>query len=170
MRKIIISLFLFCSHIRAQELVQTELLDDAISFLTPSCFKPMPEEIIRPLKKGGITVLSNSTHGVTIAIEHTQNSFSLNDVAKAKTTISKMFHNIYPRAKWFREELITVDGKPAIVFELITPAMDSKIHNIMYMTSLNERLLVITFNTTLARSEKWLPIGHRIMKSISFNE
>jgi hypothetical protein len=54
-----------------------------------------------------------------------------------------------------------------MVLELITPAMDTEIHNIMYGTSVDGRFLLAAFNTTIEQSGLWLPVGKNIMSSLS---
>ena len=74
---------------------------------------------------------------------------------------------MYPSATWLRDEVIVQNGKTFMVMELITPAIDTKIHNIMYGTSVDGRFLLAAFNTTTEQADEWLPIGKRIMTSLS---
>lgn len=55
------------------------------------------------------------------------------------------------------------------MLELITPAIDTKIHNIMYATSVEGRFLLVAFNTTVEESSKWLPVGKAIMASLKIH-
>lgn len=81
--------------------------------------------------------------------------------------MSKIFHNPYPSAKWIRDETMTIKGQTYMIFELIPRAMKTQMHNIMYGTSVDNRLLLAAFNTTIEQSEQWLPIEKKIMESIS---
>jgi len=81
-----------------------------------------------------------------------------------------MFHNFYPSAKWIKDETIVQNGRAFMVLEFVTPALDTKIHNIMYGTSVDNRLLLVAFNTTVEQSEEWLPIGKQIMGSLAIKE
>ena len=54
-----------------------------------------------------------------------------------------------------------------MILELITPAIDTQIHNVMYGTSVNGRFLLVTFDTTVEQSKEWLPIGKQIMSSLT---
>jgi hypothetical protein len=123
-------------------------------------------EMKYPASRRPTEVLSDSTGGVTLAFNHTKSPMKQNQVIEAHASISKMFHNMYPSAKWIQDTTFTKDGCNFMVLELITPAMDTKIHNIMYGTSVDGRFLLVAFNTTVEQSKKWLPIGNKIMKSI----
>lgn len=53
-----------------------------------------------------------------------------------------------------------------ILFDFRTPAIDTEVRNIMLATSLQGRLLLISFNCTKELEGKWLPIGYQIVESI----
>jgi hypothetical protein len=50
--------------------------------------------------------------------------------------------------------------------ELRTPAIDTEIRNIMLGTSLEDRLLLISFNVTTELEGEWLPTANRIIESV----
>lgn len=154
------------------EFKETSALNNKVSLVVPAAFKPMSQEAIsvkylhsrRPTE-----VISDDTHGVSIAFNHTQNPMEPEQLDEAQRVMSKVFHNLYPSAEWIREGLISQNGSKFLVFEMITPAMDTKIHNIMYGTSVDGRFLLVAFNTTVEQSEEWLPIGKKVMESIEVN-
>lgn len=163
-------MLLIISFAQADELIKRTALNDKVSLITPKSFGPMPQNILElkyPSSRRPTEVLSDSTGGVSLAFNHTRNPMSPYQIEKARASMSKMFHNMYPSAKWLRDKTINVNGRMFMVFELITPAMDTQIHNIMYGTSVDNRLLLISFNTTVEQSKLWLPIGKKIMESIS---
>jgi hypothetical protein len=154
----------------ADELITRSALNGKVTLLTPKSFGPMPKAILEakyPSSRRPTEVLSDSTGGVSLAFNHTRNPLTPDQVQEAHASMSKMFHNMYPSAKWIRDETMDRNGHNFMVFELVTPAVDTKIHNIMYGTSVDNRLLLISFNTTLEQSGQWLPIGKKIMESIS---
>ena len=162
-------LLIFSCNTFADELIQVDALNGKISILTPANFSAMAKDILEikyPMSRRPTEVLSNETGGVTLAFNHTNNSMKPSQVAEAHASISKMFHNLYPSAKWIRDEVIQQNGSNFMVMELITPAIDTEIHNIMYGTSVDGRFLLAAFNTTIASSNEWLPIGKKIMASI----
>ncbi len=153
----------------AEELVEVKVLNGKVSIYVPDEFGSMPTKILElkyPSSRRPTEVLSDKTGGVSLAFSHTNNAMPLSQVGKAHTSISKMFHNMYPSATWIRDEVIVQNGHTFMVMELITPALDTKIHNIMYGTSVDDRFLLAAFNTTIEQSDLWLPIGQKIMASI----
>ncbi len=103
---------------------------------------------------------------MTLAFNYTNTAIQPSQIKEAHASMSKSFHDMYPSATWFRDEIVVQNGQIFMVMELITPAIDTKIHNIMYGTSVDGRLLLAAFNTTIEQSEQWLPIGKKIMASM----
>ncbi|MDN3617436.1 hypothetical protein [Vibrio gallaecicus] len=157
----------------AVELVEVKALNGKVSINAPKDFGPMPDDILEfkyPSTRRPTEVLSDETGGVTLVFNHTNNSMAPSDVKNAHVAISKIFHNMYPSATWIRDEVIVQNNQTFMVLELITPAIDTEIHNIMYGTSVDGRFLLTAFNTTVEQSEQWLPIGKKIMASLSISE
>ena len=161
---------LLCCSAYAEEFITRSALQGKVSLSTPKRFSPMAKEVIElkyPSSRRPTEVLSNPKGSVTLAFNHTNDVMAPNQVQEAHESISKMFHNLYPSATWIRDETIVKDGHNFIVLELITPALDTKIHNIMYGTSVDNRFLLVAFNSTVVESKKWIPIGKKIMESLS---
>lgn len=155
--------------VAAKELEAKQVLAGKLIIQVPTELQTMPQELIEvkfPNSNRPTDVLSDSTGSVTLAFNHTQNALSPNQIREAHGVISNMFKNRYPSATWFRDEVSTLNGQEFIIMELITPAIDTQIHNIIYGTSIDNRLLFVAFNTTVEQSEQWLPIGKQIMASI----
>ena len=141
--------------------------------LAPAGFGPMPNamlEIKYPSSRRPTEVLSNETGAVSIAFNHTQDAMLPGQVREAHIAISAMFHNLYPSAQWVRDEVVQQNGRDFMVLELVTPALDTQIHNIIYGTSVDGRFLLVSFNTTVELSAQWLPLGKQMMVSLSIKE
>ncbi len=165
-----VSLLIISVNSLAEELVVIEALNGKVSILAPRDFGPMPEDVIEmksPSSRRPTDVLSNKTGSVTLVFNHANTPMLPSQVREAQTSISRQFHNMYPSAQWIRDEVIEQNGDVFIVMELITPALDTQIHNIMYGTSVDGRFLLAAFNTTVEQANKWLPVGRQIMDSLS---
>jgi hypothetical protein len=156
---------------QAGELVEITALGGKVSLLAPKDFQPMPKETLEikyPMSRRPTEVLSNTAGGtVTLAFNHTNTPMRPSQIRAAHTSISGMFHNLYPSAKWFRDEVIEQNGNTFIVMELVTPALDTEIHNIIYGTSVDNRFLLIAFNSVVEQAGEWVPTGRKIMSSIA---
>jgi hypothetical protein len=167
---ILIFLLCFSANSFSEEFRNFDALNGKLSILAPKDFKPMPKNILEmkyASSRRPTEVLSDKTGGVSLAFNHSNDPLQPSQVRDAHAAISLMFHNMYPTAKWIRDEVIEQNGTVFMVMELITPAMDTRIHNIMYGTSVDGRFLLAAFNTTVEQSNEWLPIGKKIMNSLS---
>jgi len=163
-------LLIFSGTALAEGLINIEVLSGKVSILVPKNFGPMQKDILKlkyPSSRKPTEVLSNTAGSVTLAFNHTNDLMHPIQVRQSHATISKMFHNLYPSATWIRDEVVEQNGSTFMVLELITPAMDTQIHNIIYGTSVDGRFLLAAFNTTIEESKVWLPIGKEIMSSLS---
>ncbi|NQZ30964.1 MAG: hypothetical protein HRU06_06795 [Oceanospirillaceae bacterium] len=166
----IILILTFSAFSSAVEFSTVEVLNGKVTIDIPKNFTQMTKEVLAlkyPNSRRPTEVLSDETGGISIAFNHTASKIQPSQINDAHIAFSKMFHNLYPSAKWIRDEVIEQNGSAFIIMELITPAIDTKIHNIIYGSSVDGRLLFVAFNTTVEQSKIWLPIGKRMMSSLS---
>lgn len=152
-----------------EELERREFLDGRVSMLVPMGFGLMSEEMLQikyPNDNRPSIVLSDSRGTVNVAMDHKSVSVEPTQIAGVYSTLERTFKNLYPSATWNRSEVVVVGGRTWAVLDLFTPAIDGEIRNIMMVTSLEGRLLVISFNCTRDLNEKWGLTGEKVMNSI----
>lgn len=174
MKKILFFLFfsIFSLTGFSEELVKIDALDGRISLYAPKNFTVMSEEAldIKYPKNGRPSdVLTDESTEVNLVFNYTANALQLSQVKDAHAAISNIFHSKYPTSTWIRDEVIQQSGQDFMVLELIAPVEDTEIHNIIYATSVDGKLLLAAFNATVEKSDEWVPIGREIMNSISVN-
>ena len=59
-----------------------------------------------------------------------------------------------------------MNGRKVGFVELITPAIDTKVYNLIFFTDLNGQLLLCTFNCTEKNIGQWQPAAKEIMASL----
>jgi hypothetical protein len=143
-------------------------LDGKLSLLVPKEFTLMSQEMILkkyPRANRPTVVFSNVETTVNVALDHNAFKLSAAELPKAKQVIRGGLETAFPSAKWLRDELKTINGRQFFVLDVITPAADTDVRNIMAGTSFEGRLLIITFNVTKALADVWAPIGNTIIES-----
>lgn len=68
--------------------------------------------------------------------------------------------------QWLRKEFIEINGQGWIHFEFISQAVDTKIHNHLYLTSMDERVLMFNFNATIEEYDGYKDALERSKDSI----
>jgi hypothetical protein len=77
-----------------------------------------------------------------------------------------MFRNVHPSATWFNSGVIDINGRNWLTLNLRTPAIDNEIRNIIVATSVDGRMLLVSFNVTKELEGQWLEAGETIIKSL----
>ena len=70
------------------------------------------------------------------------------ELPNAQKGMAQIFDRMVPGIKWVRNEIIDVNGKKWILFEITSNAVDQDIHNMMIMTFFRGRMFMVNFNAT----------------------
>ncbi len=165
----ILSCIFFSLSVWADVAVAREMLAGKVTLSVPDALKEMPDNMIKikyPRSKRPTEVLSDESTQVNLVLNYTEHRISEQDLVENHKRFSEMFCRFYPLAEWKRDEIIEQYDHPYIVLELITPAIDTPIHNIIYITSVDNRLLLASFNTTIEKADEWLFQGQKMMQSL----
>jgi hypothetical protein len=145
------------------------VLDGKVTLLLPVAFEVMGNDMLSikyPAERRPTLVFTNPDGSVNVALNHTQNRAGPDDIPALLDAVTGMFRNLYPSARWYRSEVVQIGGRRFFLLDLRTPAIDTEIRNLMVGTSLDGRLLFITFNVTRELEAAWLAIGEAIIRSI----
>jgi hypothetical protein len=154
-------------------LQEKRFLDGKLILLIPISFAPMGEEMLKrkyPSKRRPTLVYTNLKGSVNVAINHTRNAVRPEQIPELHTAMESMFKRLYPSATWFRSELLELGGRDFFLLDLRTVAIDTEVRNLMIGTSVEGRLLMVTFNAIRALEDRWLSAGNRIIRSVRILE
>ena len=145
-----------------------QILSGKVRASIPQAFKVMTPQMIAikyPTKVGmEYDAYTNQDGNINIAFEHMPNQGGEKDLPELQSVMSSQFGQ--PNIKVLRNEIIKINGKDFMVLEMITPAPDGPIYNLMFVTSLNNRYLMGNFNCTIDYQKEWQPIANEILQSI----
>ena len=151
------------------ELELKSLLDDKVELKIPKEFDIMPEELMKlkyPSERRPTLVYSNESGGINVALNLTQNKASQDLIEPYVENFVNTFKNIYPSAEWKGSGVKEINGQKIGYLKLITPAIDTKIYNVMFFTDLDGKLLLSTFNCTEKSITEWEQTADEIMNSL----
>jgi hypothetical protein len=129
----------------------------------------MSEEMAKlkyPSERRPTLIYTNDEASVNVAFNQTITRITDNKINDFKQAVSKSFENLYPSAKWIKNNVIKINNKNVGVLELITPALDGKVYNLTFFMEIDGKVLLSSFNCTEKQMEEWQPIAHEIMQSI----
>jgi hypothetical protein len=151
------------------DLESKSLLNDKVELKIPKDFKIMSEELMKlkyPTDKRPTLVYTNESGEINVALNLTQNPATQGAIPFYQEGLVQSFKNLYPVAEWKDSGLKTINGKVVGYIELITPAIDTDIYNLIFITDLDGKLLLCTFNCTKRNMAEWTSTAQDIMNSL----
>ena len=166
---IVSTLVLTSAFTAKAQLEKKSLLNDKVELAIPSDFDIMSEDLMKlkyPAERRPTLVYSNESGGINVALNLTQNQANQSVIPAIQENFEQTFKNLYPSAEWKSKGVKEINGRQVGFLELITPAIDTEIYNLMFYTDLDSMLLLCTFNCTRNEMEEWTTIAHEIMNSL----
>jgi len=151
------------------ELEIKSLLNDKVELKIPTKFEIMSEELMKvkyPSERRPTLVYSNESGGINVALNLTENKASQKMIEPYVENFVNTFKNMYPSAEWKGSGTKKINGRKVGYLKLITPAIDTKIYNVMFFTDLNNKLLLCTFNCTEKSIDEWENTADEILNSL----
>jgi hypothetical protein len=111
-------------------------------------------------------IYTNEDGSINVAFNHTASKGNDREVSKYKDSLKATLKRLYSSATWYGDDVLKINGKKVGFLELLTPAVDTKIYNLVFFTELEDRLLLVSFNCTEGQMKDWKPVAKEIMNSI----
>ena len=152
------------------ELGKLSLLNDKIELLVPKEFRQMTQQMLDikyPHTQNRPTfVLTNGDATINIAFNHLPNPADESVIESYKDNIKSSYQKSFPSAGWKGDGVMTVNGKKAGYLKLITDAKDQKVYNYIFLTDIDGKLLIGTFNCIEKLLPEWEAVSEQIVKSL----
>jgi hypothetical protein len=151
------------------ELKERKVLDNKLSLLLPSNFTLMDDATLlvkypnvgnRPNE-----VYTNAKGSVNVAFNHTANSLNESELSQVKEAIKAQLSRT-TGVSIINTSEIKINESNYVIVEFISKAIDTQIYNKMFITALDGKLLLGTFNCKTSDLDKWESISKKIIGSI----
>ncbi|MCR8846385.1 hypothetical protein NQ117_22115 [Paenibacillus sp. SC116] len=152
-----------------KQLEQKQILDNKVSVLVPKGFEIMSEEMAATKYPGGnrpTLIFTDEDASINVAFNHLPTPISEEELEKFVAATKKQFEQLHPTATWYGDGVTTINNKTVGYVELLTPAIDTNVYNLMFMTEVDGRILLGTFNCTEEQMEEWRLSAKEIMHSL----
>ena len=123
-----------------------------VSFVPPDGLRVMTEAEIKikyPRGNAPQYVYSNEQMNVSIAITLSPQPVTLEGLPQLKAAMEQALPRLIPGLNWVNREIVEINGRPWVHFEMTSFAIDTDIHNEMYMTAFDGKMLGFNFNSTV---------------------
>ena len=109
-------------------------------------------------------VYTDEDGAVNVALNYTTAAMSDNDIATMQSRLLQQLQAANPIDLTTRTE--TINGSEFAVFEFMSQAIDTRVYNLMFLTELDGRMLLGTFNCTESLKDEWQPRAKEILASV----
>jgi hypothetical protein len=131
---------------------RVSLGDGRISFIPPTNLKQLTKEQIAASKFGkgkpADYVFANDSQSVTIGVVLNFSPLKPDELEDYVDANHRLLSMAIEDVKFLTEEIVTINGRQWVHFEVMSDAPDNALHNNQYTTSFNGGALVIGFNST----------------------
>jgi len=137
---------------------RVSMADGRVSFVPPDGFRAMTEAEIKlkyPRSNAPQYVYSNEPMNVSIAITFSPQAVTLEGLPQLKAAMEQALPRLVPGLNWLTREIVEINGRPWVHFEMTSFAVDTDIHNEMYMTAFDGKMLGFNFNSTVAQYDRY---------------
>jgi hypothetical protein len=155
--------------VNAQKLVSKQLLDGKVTMMVPKDFVLMDDSVMKikyPHERRPKVVYTDARGTVNVALNHTENKASQSEIENLLRATKQMFTNAQCASDWLNYGVKTINGRTFGYLEMITPAIDTRIYNLMFFTDIDNRAAIFSFNCTENYMEEWKDDAHAIMQSV----
>ena len=153
------------------DLKKVYALDKKVSVLAPSYFEWMSRSVIRmkyPNSSNPPTaVLTNKSASVNIAFNLNNQGIAFSRYEQFKSLLVQVFESQMDNIQWITKKIQTINGRKFVVLELISPAVDTDIYNLMMFTTTDaQKGLMVSFNCIKKDSHKWQDVAYALRDSV----
>ena len=156
---------------QAVPVIDQRIMDGKITLRMPKLFSIMPAQLASlkyPSERRPNIIYTDESSTINLAFNKTSNPLSEAEVAEFQESMIDVLEQAQPAAEWFDTDVIKIDDKTVGFIEVITPAIDGEIFNLMFFVSIDGQALIGTFNCMEEDIETWRPIARAMMETMKF--
>ncbi len=153
------------------EVMGQSFLDGKMSIRMPNLFSEMSTELASlkyPSERRPNLIYTDESSTINLAFNLTPHRLTEEGVAAFQENMIDILEQAQPSADWLDTDVLTIDEKSVGFLEIITPAIDGDIFNLMFFVSIEGQALIGTFNCMEDDLETWRPIARAMMESLQF--
>lgn len=156
-----------------QELIfqEHEILKGQLWMWMPDAFAPLSKELVRikyPNENRPDHIWSNPQTTVNVSFSHRQEKMEPGETGEVRDYMGQVMEHLYPSSNILDKDIVKSDTHEHEIawLDLVTPAMDTPIYNLMFFTPLGGRLLMGSCNCLAHEQEDWKGLFIQMISSI----
>lgn len=151
--------------------MEQSLLDGKMTIRMPKLFSKMSTELAAlkyPSDRRPNLIYTDESSSINLGFNLTPHRLKEEGVAAFQENMIDILEQAQPSADWLDTDVLKIDEKTVGFLEIITPAIDGDIFNLMFFASIEGIALIGTFNCMEEDLETWRPIARAMMESLRF--
>lgn len=165
---VIISVLMCLPSTSYSQLLHRNILSNTVSIKLPSSFRIMDANTLSskyPPNNKPSEVYTNQEATVNIAFKTTEQPLQEKSViAEGKKLESQLVNS--GNVQLIKSEQIKLSNNNIYTFSFYSYAVDTKVYNIMFVFSVNGKMVLGSFNCTYLLKPQWQQIAYEIIRSI----
>lgn len=153
------------------QVVDQTIMEGKITFRMPRLFSIMDPELAAlkyPSERRPNIIYTDESTTINLAFNAIQYALSDEEVEDFRDDMAEALEQAQPSAQWMEKEMTVINDKAIGFIEVITPALDGSIYNLMFFSALDNQALIGTFNCMEEDMETWRPIARSMMETLKF--
>ncbi|RTQ46322.1 hypothetical protein EJV47_22620 [Hymenobacter gummosus] len=152
------------------KLAVRKVLGGRARLLLPVDFQPLDRaalEVKYPRDDRPQEVYSDAAISVNLAFQ--QKPVALTQAQITPALAEQLLTSIrrgFPTAKDYGHGVKTINGRKVAYLEVLTQATDTKVYNLMFVTDVNGRAAIATFNCTEDQVKRWQPVARQMLNPL----
>jgi hypothetical protein len=137
----------------------------------PNLFSIMAKELASlkyPSERRPTVIYTDETSTINLALNLTDYPLRESEVEDFQENMIEVLEQAHPSAKWLDTGMMEIQEKTIAFIEIITPAIDGDIFNLMFFAALNGQTLIGTFNCMEGDLESWRPVAKAMVETFEF--
>lgn len=160
------SVFADGQELRFQE---REILKGLLWMWLPDTFSPLDRELARvkyPNENRPDYIWSNPQTTVNVSLTHRQETLEPGQTGEVRDYMGQMIENLYPSGSILDKGMLQGGEHETAWMDFVTPALDTRIYNLMFFMPLKGRLLMGSCNCLAHEQEDWKGLFVQMLSSI----
>ena len=151
--------------------ISQSVLEGKMLIRMPNVFSIMPEELASlkyPSERRPNLIYTDETSTINLALNMTDYHLTEAEVEEFQEYMIEVLEQAHPSAKWLETGMMEIQEKNIGFIEVITPAIDGDIFNLMFFAALDGQTLIGTFNCMEEELENWRPVARSMVETLEF--
>ncbi|MBE1555944.1 hypothetical protein [Sporosarcina limicola] len=151
------------------QIIEQTLFEGKVKIRMPKLFQLMLPELASlkyPSERRPAIIYTDDSTTINLAFNHTQNLLNDTGITEFQESMVEILQQTQPSAEWLEQGDRVINDKNIGFIEVITPALDGDIFNLMFFVSLDGKALIGTFNCMEEDMDDWRPVAKAMMETL----